>query len=1143
MKPQRHFFAFTRPQTTNYKLVVSAVCCFIVSVSFAQIVSSQIDVATRNRSESMQVFAAFQSWAGSFAAMSDPYVRTRLLSEGVILAKRRRVSLVALIKSDPAQALSVTVPDVLRHNLPTEISCELETSISGVGDYIVLGLLAPKGGAEVEPIQRFVHLNGQLYRAYVYGRRAGETTKYGIPMHGILLDGVVALDESSLRVIETDVEPKPILAIIDLRTAAEKSDNSSSLILAEMGGTIYRFASLRQLHQAESRIESTEAPIGPSVASASEVLLQQSALPGIESSASIVPLSASSWTTGNKQILVIRIDFSDLPGDPVERGDGVVYTASYVENLTDTQVASFYLQNSYGLTSLSNTVATQLYRMPQTASYYATNGASNQLYDDATSAASVGYTLTNYDRVIVLFSNLGGITNSQITYAGQAMVGGRQVWVNGAYWLSTVAHELGHTYGVYHANLWQVHDSNPISTNGTSVEYGDAYDPEGSGWSGSPRPDFNPWFKTVLGWISSNQVQTVTTSGTYRVSRFDNGIGTGTLGLKIAKDSVRNYWIGCRRNVTDSPSMQNGAYVIWGYNYNRQSDLLDMTTPGTNVLDAALAVGTTFTDLDASVAIQPVAEGGASPNEYIDVQVTLLPVVSLSPITLTNFVAQGETAPSQTINVWNSGRGTLSYSISSDSGWAIVPSGSFGSDGNTNSHAIIYNSAVMPVGIYNAIITITSPNALNTQQMVAVNLQIYPCTYGLFTNSASFGAIGGSSNIVVTTQSGCPWSVSDTDDWVAVTSPRNGSGGGTITFAVSPNPAGNARTSIISLANQNYTIVQAGNTSPFVSVTPVAPITWPMATAYLNASVTDDGAPYGTIDITWSKVSGPGDAIFGNPKAPDTSVTFSTNGTYLLCLRANDGAASASNDVSVTVNLRPQVTSPPAATNVLGTVGNITVVKPGEVIGFSMGSYDADGNPLSCLWNFGDGASSANCSPSHVFSNCGPHQVSATINDGFASVTTGLTVVVTCPLDISSLKLKANFKKVGSDTCAIKGTLTDLPTGFSVTNATVALDVGDAVVDFQLNAKGRGHSTNGTFKLTYNKRTKIWAITGNLKGDLKGPWANYRITSEATTSTNMTFPVLLMLQSGTVEASDAALLLNYRNKSGTLGTATYRPVK
>ena len=99
------------------------------------------------------------------------------------------------------------------------------------------------------------------------------------------------------------------------------------------------------------------------------------------------------------------------------------------------------------------------------------------------------------------------------------------------------------------------------------------------------------------------------------------------------------------------------------------------------------------------------------------------------------------------------------------------------------------------------------------------------------------------------------------------------------------------------------------------------------------------------------------------------------------------------------------------------------------------------------------------------------------------------------PLNISSLKLQAKFKRIGSDSCAIKGTLAEVPTGFSIANASATLDVGGAFAEFQLNAKGHGANSNGSITFAYKKKSGIWSFTGKLKGDLKGLWAKYGITT------------------------------------------------
>ena len=59
---------------------------------------------------SLPVLAAFQSWAGRYAAAATPGAKAGLVSEGVVLAKQRRALLAGLIKSNPEKALALTVP-------------------------------------------------------------------------------------------------------------------------------------------------------------------------------------------------------------------------------------------------------------------------------------------------------------------------------------------------------------------------------------------------------------------------------------------------------------------------------------------------------------------------------------------------------------------------------------------------------------------------------------------------------------------------------------------------------------------------------------------------------------------------------------------------------------------------------------------------------------------------------------------------------------------------------------------------------------------------------------------------------------------------------------------------------------------------
>jgi glucose/arabinose dehydrogenase/PKD repeat protein len=56
-------------------------------------------------------------------------------------------------------------------------------------------------------------------------------------------------------------------------------------------------------------------------------------------------------------------------------------------------------------------------------------------------------------------------------------------------------------------------------------------------------------------------------------------------------------------------------------------------------------------------------------------------------------------------------------------------------------------------------------------------------------------------------------------------------------------------------------------------------------------------------------------------------------------------------------------------------------------VGFSSaGTFDPEGQPLSYLWNFGDGATSTQANPSHTYAAVGPYVATLRVSDGFSFI-------------------------------------------------------------------------------------------------------------------------------------------------------------
>jgi PKD repeat protein len=96
----------------------------------------------------------------------------------------------------------------------------------------------------------------------------------------------------------------------------------------------------------------------------------------------------------------------------------------------------------------------------------------------------------------------------------------------------------------------------------------------------------------------------------------------------------------------------------------------------------------------------------------------------------------------------------------------------------------------------------------------------------------------------------------------------------------------------------------AGNSAPFVDAGPAQTVTLPK-TAIMRGVVADDGLPSGGLTVSWQQVSGPAPAVFSNAASPETTATFSLDGTYVLQLTASDSSLSSSSNVTVTVLPHP----------------------------------------------------------------------------------------------------------------------------------------------------------------------------------------------------------------------------------------------
>jgi hypothetical protein len=212
-------------------------------------------------------FSRFEEWIGKYT-VGTPDAKTALLPAGIELAKARRTTLQKLIVSNPQAALQRAVSWKTRQLLPSSIVELLEERISGRGEFMVLIVdqVDPQTGRMRGKLLRLVTLGLKTYHAYVYGRRAGVTTKRSLPLHGIAIELNLAIHESPLRILEDGETPDPAFPVAnpDKRCPITGEDASQGVI-ADVGGKIYYFARDADLQSWVKRIEEQENVIGPDV--------------------------------------------------------------------------------------------------------------------------------------------------------------------------------------------------------------------------------------------------------------------------------------------------------------------------------------------------------------------------------------------------------------------------------------------------------------------------------------------------------------------------------------------------------------------------------------------------------------------------------------------------------------------------------------------------------------------------------------------------------------------------------------------------------------------------------------------------------------------------------------------------------------
>lgn len=196
----------------------------------------------------------------------------------------------------------------------------------------------------------------------------------------------------------------------------------------------------------------------------------------------------------------------------------------------------------------------------------------------------------------------------------------------------------------------------------------------------------------------------------------------------------------------------------------------------------------------------------------------------------------------------------------------------------------------------------TAYDTSNMESTYSGEVTYNSCSFSLSPTSVSLGQQGGTGNVAVSTQPGCPWTASSGAPWLIITAGSQGTGSGTVSYSVASNTSSGSRTVASTIAGRVFTVSQAGTGTTYTitssagtggTISPAGTVVLSQGTSRTFTITANTGYRISDVRVNGSSVGAVTTYAFTNIQANQTiaaSFTLSSAPTSTYTITASAGA-------------------------------------------------------------------------------------------------------------------------------------------------------------------------------------------------------------------------------------------------------------